>query len=37
MTGRRFPQPWHVVEHAESFWVQDSRGQTVDCGLEGAI
>jgi hypothetical protein len=29
MTGRRFPSPWTVVEHAESFWVQDATGQTV--------
>jgi hypothetical protein len=29
MTGRRFPPPWTVVEHAESFWVQDASGQTV--------
>ena len=29
MTGRRFPPPWHVVEHPESFWVQDASGQTV--------
>jgi hypothetical protein len=29
MTGRRFPPPWRVVEHAESFWVQDAGGQTV--------
>jgi hypothetical protein len=21
--------PWRVVEHAESFWVQDAHGQTV--------
>jgi hypothetical protein len=30
MTGRRFPPPWTVVEHRESFWVQDASGQTVD-------
>jgi hypothetical protein len=29
MTGRRFPPPWRVVEHPESFWVQDASGQTV--------
>jgi hypothetical protein len=29
MTSRRFPPPWTVVEHAESFWVQDAGGQTV--------
>jgi hypothetical protein len=29
MAGRRFPAPWTAVEHAESFWVQDSGGQTV--------
>jgi hypothetical protein len=29
MTSRRFPPPWSVVEHAESFWVQDATGQTV--------
>jgi hypothetical protein len=29
MTSRRFPPPWTVVEHAESFWVQDASGQTV--------
>jgi hypothetical protein len=26
MTGRRFPPPWTVVEHAESLWVQDASG-----------
>jgi hypothetical protein len=29
MTPRRFPPPWTVVEHPESFWVQDAGGQTV--------
>jgi hypothetical protein len=29
MTPRRFPPPWTVIEHAESFWVQDAGGQTV--------
>jgi hypothetical protein len=29
MTARRFPTPWRVVEHPESFWVQDASGQTV--------
>jgi hypothetical protein len=29
MTPRRFLPPWTVVEHAESFWVQDAGGQTV--------
>jgi hypothetical protein len=29
MTGRRFPAPWTIIEHAESFWVQDAGGQTV--------
>jgi hypothetical protein len=29
MTPRRFPAPWTVIEHAESFWVQDASGQTV--------
>jgi hypothetical protein len=29
MTARRFPPPWTVVEHAESFWVRDASGQTV--------
>jgi hypothetical protein len=29
MTSRRFPPPWTVIEHAESFWVQDAGGQTV--------
>jgi hypothetical protein len=29
MTRRRFPPPWTVIEHAESFWVQDASGQTV--------
>jgi hypothetical protein len=29
MTPRRFPPPWRVVEHAESFWVQDASGPTV--------
>jgi hypothetical protein len=24
-----FPPPWNVIEHAESFWVQDASGQTV--------
>jgi hypothetical protein len=27
--ARRFPPPWRVIEHAESFWVQDASGQTV--------
>jgi hypothetical protein len=31
MTPRRFPPPWTVVEHPESFWVQDVGGQTVGC------
>jgi hypothetical protein len=29
VTSRRFPPPWTVVEHQESFWVQDASGQTV--------
>jgi hypothetical protein len=29
MTPRRLPPPWRVIEHAESFWVQDASGQTV--------
>ncbi len=29
MAARRFPPPWRIVEHAESFWVQDAHGQTV--------
>jgi hypothetical protein len=29
MTSRRFPPPWTVVEHAESFWMQDATGQAV--------
>jgi hypothetical protein len=29
MTPRRFPPPWTVIEHAESFWVRDAGGQTV--------
>jgi hypothetical protein len=29
MTSRRFPPPWTVIEHAESFWVQDASWQTV--------
>jgi hypothetical protein len=29
MTPRRFLPPWTVLEHAESFWVQDAGGQTV--------
>jgi hypothetical protein len=29
MTPRRFPPSWTVIEHAESFWVQDAGGQTV--------
>jgi hypothetical protein len=29
MAARRFPPPWQVVEHAESFWVQDASGQTI--------
>jgi hypothetical protein len=28
MTGRRFPPPWTVVEHVESYRVQDASGQT---------
>jgi hypothetical protein len=28
-TSRRFPPPWTVSEHAESFCVQDASGQTV--------
>jgi hypothetical protein len=29
MTSGRFPPPWRVIEHEESFWVQDATGQTV--------
>jgi hypothetical protein len=29
MTTRRFPPPWTVVEHAESYKVQDATGQAV--------
>jgi hypothetical protein len=29
MTARRFPPPRTVIEHAESFWVQDASGQAV--------
>jgi len=29
MMGRRFPPPWTVIEHAESYWVQDATGQAV--------
>jgi hypothetical protein len=29
VTSRRFPAPWTIIEHAESFWVQDAGGQTV--------
>jgi hypothetical protein len=29
MTDRRFPPPWQVVEHAESFVVTDARGQAL--------
>jgi hypothetical protein len=29
MNSHRFPPPWTVVEHPESFWVQDATGQTV--------
>jgi hypothetical protein len=25
--GRRFPAPWKVVEHKESFHVEDAHGQ----------
>jgi hypothetical protein len=34
MTTRRFPLPWTVIEHAESFWVQDAGRQTVGWFLE---
>jgi hypothetical protein len=27
MTDRRFPPPWTVEEHAESFIVKDANGQ----------
>ena len=27
--ARHFPPPWKIVEHAESYWVQDASGQTV--------
>jgi len=30
MTPRRFPPPWIVIEHAESFGVQDAGGQTAE-------
>ena len=29
MTARRFPPPWTVIEHVESYWVQDATGQAV--------
>jgi hypothetical protein len=29
MNPHRFPPPWTVVEHAESYWVQDATGQAV--------
>jgi hypothetical protein len=29
MTTHRFPLPWTVIEHGESFWVQDAGRQTV--------
>jgi hypothetical protein len=29
ITSRRFPAAWTVIEHAESFWVQDASWQTV--------
>jgi hypothetical protein len=29
MTSRRFPPPWRVVEHTESFWVEDAKGQAI--------
>jgi hypothetical protein len=29
VTARRFPPPWRVIEHPESFWVQDAHGQTI--------
>jgi hypothetical protein len=29
MAGRRFPLPWRIVEHAESFGVEDASCQTV--------
>jgi hypothetical protein len=33
MTGRRFPPPWQIVEHVESFWVQDASDRRGDgCG-----
>jgi CheY-like chemotaxis protein len=27
--ARHFPPPWKIVEHVESYWVQDASGQTV--------
>jgi hypothetical protein len=27
MSGRRFPPPWSVVEHPESFSIEDATGQ----------
>lgn len=29
MTERRFPPPWCLVEHAESFVVEDGTGQAL--------
>jgi hypothetical protein len=28
-SDRRFPPPWRVVEHTESFWVEDAKGQAI--------
>jgi hypothetical protein len=29
MSGHRFPPPWRVVEHTESFLVEDATGRYV--------
>jgi hypothetical protein len=32
ITSRRFPPPWTIIEHAESFWVQDASGRYLHHG-----
>lgn len=29
MTARRMPAPWPIIEHAESFEVQDAEGKKI--------
>jgi hypothetical protein len=29
MSGRRFPPPWSIVEHPESFAITDASGQVM--------